>query len=788
MASPTPPVPGDTAARRRRRVLAAAASAGLLLSVALAATPAAAATAPAYVVVGPTQKVMASQGSVSGSSGAQLMGARNEFVSFQIVLPGGSGGQSGVSVTTGNALTGPGGTIPNSAVTIYREAYYTTSQPSAGGRAVGAWPDILIPTVDALYHEQRNAFPVNVPAGNSRVAWIDILIPANQAAGGYDGTITVTNSGGGQASVPVHLDVRDFTLPSTSSLKTLFQLDWRTACDALYGSSCNPWNSYADEQRAWQANYDVARLALDDRFTIANMQFQPPVNSTEVGFFNQYMLPLINGTAPTRLSGARLTTVSVDTGYLSQWKSLAQSDGFSGVALTYDHGCDEMGNDSSKWSACRSRVSGYKSTWPGLPNVITGNIGEVDTYDPSYSITDDLVPVVDQMDGLSGTAFAGDQHHKYDSFLTNSGKQVWLYTSCDVSGCGGAGETDAYYQHPWMDYTVDTAAGQNRAMGWLDYTYNATGELYWDTTYTMTTAWTNQFAFGGHGDGNLLYPGTTDRIGGSTPIPLESLRMKLMRDGYQDYEYLRLAGQHGHATDAYNLAKQVYPSTHDAGATDAAIDPARKQLADWITGTTTPPPATSQLRYTANALTGPVTVDGQLGEYADLPAIVLNGANNNTTQVRLAWDNTNLYAAYTVTDNTINVNETGRDGELWDGDSVELMIDRYDTNPTAPTNTVYHLLVNTDGALTDETGTGSGWDRTWTANAQTAVTRTTTGYTVEIALPWNSMGPTPTTGDQIGLDIANNDSDTSGQAIPYDWSHLTRFAQPNLWGTMTVGP
>jgi hypothetical protein len=196
------------------------------------------------------------------------MGARNEFVSFQVVL---TGGQSGVSVAAGGALTGPGGTIPNTAITVYREDYYTSTQASAGGRGVGAWPDALIPTVDRLYGQSRRAFPVDIPAGESRVAYVDVLIPQNQAAGGYDGTLIVTNAAGGTATVPVHVDVdvRNFTLPSTSTLRSLFSMGWSAGCDALY-ATCDAFSSEANEQRAWRTNEDFARLAVDDRMTIAN--------------------------------------------------------------------------------------------------------------------------------------------------------------------------------------------------------------------------------------------------------------------------------------------------------------------------------------------------------------------------------------------------------------------------------------------------------------------------------------------------------------------------------------
>jgi hypothetical protein len=52
--------------------------------------------------------------------------------------------------------------------------------------------------------------------------------------------------------------------------------------------------------------------------------------------------------------------------------------------------------------------------------------------------------------------------------------------------------------------------------------------------------WTTAHFYGGNGDGYLLYPGTPDRIGGSVGIPIESIRLKHIRDGFEDHQYLRL--------------------------------------------------------------------------------------------------------------------------------------------------------------------------------------------------------------------------------------------------------
>src|SRR4051812_36717167 len=180
-----------------RRALAAALA--LVLSCAGVAVvlqqPHAAAAELSYAVVGATEKVLADQAPPQGSASVQLAAGRNEFVSTQIVVPGGSTGRGGVTVSLATPFTGPA-SIPASAVTVYREAYHTTSQPSQSGRAVGQWPDALIPTRDTLYGETRNAFPYDVPPGQNLVAFVDVLVPSDQAPGNYSGAFAITSADG----------------------------------------------------------------------------------------------------------------------------------------------------------------------------------------------------------------------------------------------------------------------------------------------------------------------------------------------------------------------------------------------------------------------------------------------------------------------------------------------------------------------------------------------------------------------------------------------------------------
>ena len=86
----------------------------------------------------------------------------------------------------------------------------------------------------------------------------------------------------------------------------------------------------------------------------------------------------------------------------------------------------------------------------------------------------------------------------------------------------------------------------NRVMQWLAWKYRMEGELY----YSMNEAygqdndpWVDIRLFGGNGDGTLFYPGRPARIGGRSDIPIESIRLKLIREGMEDYEYLALLAQ-----------------------------------------------------------------------------------------------------------------------------------------------------------------------------------------------------------------------------------------------------
>ncbi|HXN55302.1 MAG TPA: hypothetical protein VN874_03465, partial [Myxococcales bacterium] len=99
------------------------------------------------------------------SNVANISAAKNEFQSFHVVV---TGGASNVSVSLSSLSDGRGHTISGRDIVLYREVLATVWTAAGGDGASGQWPDALIPDVDPIVGEKRNAFPFWVPGNESR--------------------------------------------------------------------------------------------------------------------------------------------------------------------------------------------------------------------------------------------------------------------------------------------------------------------------------------------------------------------------------------------------------------------------------------------------------------------------------------------------------------------------------------------------------------------------------------------------------------------------------------------
>jgi hypothetical protein len=462
-------------------------------------------------------------------------------------------------------------------VQVFRESYARIRQVSDLNGIAGWVPDALIPVRDSTFHEQRNAFPVTIPSRQTRSAWIDVFVPPSTPSGYYSSTVVVKDGGSVLARVPVLLTVWDFELPSTATLKSAFGLGFGSLAARAYKGDDGPGkfpgaNGDAEMGRAI-SNAAVAAFFLDHRITISEVtgRLNPRGDWSR---FDKLCEPLLNGNADTTLKGARLTSLRysnnvVDAGDVGDWAGHFQKKGW--WAALFNYVCDEPPRGCT-WAQLAQRSAAFRRVAPALRNLVTTDIDSAG----GQGVLDNIDILTVSLNDLF-TRARGDQRARYDRWLAQPGKQIWWYQSCPQhQSCdnGISGQNSS----TWPSYMIDAAPVRNRVFQWMAYLYRIEGELYYLTDLWREDPWDHLYDFGGNGDGALFYPGTVDKIGGNRPTVVASIRLKLIRDGMEDYEYLHALQKQGRGDFAEKVSRTFIQNVLTFDSNPEALLAARGQL------------------------------------------------------------------------------------------------------------------------------------------------------------------------------------------------------------------
>jgi hypothetical protein len=514
-----------------------------------------------------------------GETSARLEAARGEWEPFQIVVHASKGALRGVTAATG-PLTGPRGATL-AAARLYRVGYIEVTTPSSGEGHVGSWPDPLIPDVDGFVGEKRRAFPFDVPAGESRALWVELFVPASTPPGRYQGRVTLRAEGGGAASVPITLEVHRFALPATSSLPVTFGFAARAVAKQHPGLS-------DEAQQKLVERYEVA--ALRHRISLHGGTMDPPSYTMRDGRmtldfapYDAEVGPFLDGEvdAGGPAAGARWTAIDLRVPGKLSGDARAQY-----VRLMVDHlkarGWLERAFDytfdeppDAQMAEVRRRATNLRKATTVVPRLVTHAFD-----DRLHGSVDIWCPVVNYVDDKPGNS-ASPPRHVYEAHQEH-GERIWWYQACMSHGCNIVGGD---YFTGWPSYVVDAPASSHRIFEWLTYRYHIGGELYFSTVEAYTRGldpWKNQLLFGGNGDGTLFYPGRPEMIGGSTDIPVGSIRMALIREGLEDYEYLKQYAAAAGAKQADALAASIAGKTYKWEHDPARLMAARRRMAQAI--------------------------------------------------------------------------------------------------------------------------------------------------------------------------------------------------------------
>ena len=534
--------------------------AALALAAAIAAAaPHAARPAPVEVGVASSLDKLRPGDPIPPGRAVELVAARGECESAQVAVRAQAGLQAlGVDAAP---LRGPA-PIP---VTLYRVANVQLERPSGPEGAPGEWPDPLVPVRDAWFGEPRRAFPVQVAAGRLQAAWIEVCVPRAAPPGRYAGEVRVRDGARTLATVPVRLRVWPFALPATGRFVAAFGLATRTGTAAL-GRKEDPELARA-----------LAAAALRHRISPYTLSADPPDGECTAGRcaldwsrYDAEVGPVLDGTlvpgvrgmfAEVRIAEKVWQGPEADlAATLRAWKRHFDARGWSDRLWLYT--LDEPRPEQIpelRRRAALAHAAGIRVFATTMPSDALA--GLVDAFAPNLT--------------LLSSAEAHPDHVAFS------------YASCLSHGCGELPASGRAREQllrdfaGWPGYEIDRAGAAARAVAWLGWRRGLAGELYYDMLQAWPgDPWVNVRAFGGNGDGTLLYPGLPARLGGAHPFPVESIRLKIIRDALEDVELLRMATEAGEGALAARLAARLVPSPRSYERSGAAWLDARRALGD----------------------------------------------------------------------------------------------------------------------------------------------------------------------------------------------------------------
>jgi len=501
------------------------------------------------------------QGAMPRGSAIELVAARGECEAAQIAVRAPEG-LAALSADAPGLRGGPGAALP---LTLYRVATLALARPSGPDGEAGEWPDPLVPARDAYAGEVRRAFPVAVAPGRIQAIWVEVCVPEGEVPGERAGVVRLAEAGRRIAEVPVRLRVWPFTLPRTGSFAAAFGLPTRVGTRAL---------GRADDPAVAR---DLAAAALRHRVTPYVLSADPPDGvctarrcALDWTRYDAEVGPVLDGTlvsgvrggfAEVRIAGRVWDGPEEDLlATLRAWRRHFEERGWADRLWLYT--LDEPGPaqlPELRRRARLARAAGIRVFATVVP--LAALAGAVDDFAPNLALVAD----------------GGARPERV----------TWSYASCLSHGCdelpgdGAARRAMVREFAGWPGYEIDRPGTAALAVPLLGVRRGLKGELYYDMLQAWTgDPWTEVRAFAGNGDGTLLYPGRPEALGGTRPFPVESIRLKIVRDALEDSELVALARAAGEGALADRLLARLVPSARGWERRPEPWLRARRQLGD----------------------------------------------------------------------------------------------------------------------------------------------------------------------------------------------------------------
>jgi hypothetical protein len=495
-----------------------------------------------------------------------IAAARNEYEPLQVVVRAGSEPLRGVTARIGDLRSTDGAVIASSQVTFYREQYVHVVRSSPRSREGAGWyPDALIPfsapaSARAGGKARFAGAPFDVAPGTNQPVWVDVYVPRDARPATYSGTITVTAEQQPDREIRVELTVWNFALPETPSMRSNFG---KLGADIARAHGVE-MNSAAFRAPEWEygralADHRISPVIPNTLYPAVRTDGSIDPSGTHealarwIDAFHLTGFPLrLLGDDPAGRDRARNLT------HLRAMYAYLEKHGWEDMAYVYV--LDEP-NDAKAYGEVRRRAKLVHEAVPDLEVLCTEQpdptdskwgtlVGSVDIWCPLWTLFDEAA-VAERL---------------------RAGDEVWSYTALTQ---GRRDHDTPYWQidFPLLDFRVPM---------WISWRYGLTGILYWSPVWWSVTedAWTDPVTYraGGdvyNGEGSLFYPGAAAGMDG----PVVSMRMKQIREGFEDYEYLKLLADRVGSATVRELVQGIAPSWMEWNADPGALYRTRDDIA-----------------------------------------------------------------------------------------------------------------------------------------------------------------------------------------------------------------
>jgi len=492
------------------------------------------------------------------SSRIVLSAARNEYESAQVVVHGLSN-LSNVDMTVSD-LCGPGGAlIPASAGHLYRTHYiecekecpenwrdrcHTTTFHS------GWLPDPMVPFIDPLSGQRiggKYGAPFNVESGKNGLVWLELHVPRDAAPGEYTGTIDVSFDGYDVGSVPIVLTVWPVTLADTTELLTYFCLSRDQLAE---GDNPQPYNSYLHSLHNHRMDvWYVPGLShgLDDS---GRVTWSPRTDETLDAYFDGSLfedgIPGKTYLFGYGLGGGFQQTMannaSARVEILKQFEEHYGDKPWIGKVAWFF--IDEPTPDSM--DRCRTVGEQIQQYSPSIGYLLTTG------YTEELS---GLVTIWDPIINTEVIDYDAPDPQLYRDQIARGHRAI----NCITVVSNVPTSPSIFIHHPGMNTRIWT---------WVSWTLGHQGIELWNTVPAPSLTEPALY-WDAWGDGSLFYPSSTADLGIPNDIPLPSIRLKILRDGIEDYELLAML-KRINPEEANRIGRMMCQETHayDGSFTD----------------------------------------------------------------------------------------------------------------------------------------------------------------------------------------------------------------------------